>query len=76
MRWIVFTALDWKWGVIFVITETGWVWKQLSRNTVSNNHFLKPVWKTNCPEVHCGTLDSYFQSNDLLSVSPHTVWWN
>ena len=23
---------------------------------VPNNHFLKPVWKSNCSEVHCGTL--------------------
>ena len=27
------------------------------------------LWKSNCPEVHCGTLDSYFRSNDLVSAS-------
>ena len=44
--------------------EPGWFWKWLSRNKVPNNHLLKSVWKGNCPEVHRGTLDSYFQSND------------
>ena len=34
----------------FDITESGWFWKRLSRNKVPNNHFLKSVWKSNCPE--------------------------
>ena len=27
------------------VTESGWFWKRLSRNKVSNNHFLKSVQK-------------------------------
>ena len=34
----------------FDITESGWFWKRLSRNKVPNNHFLKSVWKSSCPE--------------------------
>ena len=30
---------------------------------LQKNHFLKSVWKSNCPEVHCKILDSYLQSN-------------
>ena len=41
-----------------------------------NNHFLKPVWKSNCPEVYYRTLDCYFQSNDSVSASPYTVQSN
>ena len=43
------------------ITESGWFWKQLSRNKVPKDHFFKSVWKSNYPEVHCRTLDVYFQ---------------
>ena len=46
------------------VTESGWFWKRLPGSKVPNNHFLQSVWKSDCPEVHCRTLDSYFQSND------------
>ena len=45
------------------ITTSGWFWKRLSRNKVPNCRFLKSVWKSNCPEFHCRTLNSYFGSN-------------
>ena len=45
------------------VADSGWFWKQLSRNKVPNNHFLKPIRKSNCPEAHCETLDRYFQSS-------------
>ena len=32
------------------ITESEWVWKRLPRNKISNNHFLKSIWKSSCPE--------------------------
>ena len=34
-----------------------------------NKHFLTSVLKSNCPEVFCGTLDSYLQLNEWLSIS-------
>ena len=46
------------------ISELGWFWKRLSRDKVPNYRFLKSFWKTNCPESYCGTLNSYFHSND------------
>ena len=46
------------------ITESVWFWKRIPINEVPNNHFLKSVWKSNCPEVHRESEDSYFQSND------------
>ena len=39
------------------ITQSGWLWKRLNRNKVPSNHFLISVWKSNCPNVHCGTVD-------------------
>ena len=30
----------------------------------------------NSSKAHCGTLDSYFQSNDYVSVSLNAVWSN
>ena len=50
------------------------VWKQLSKNRVPNNHFQKSIWKSNCPEAHFGTQDSY--SNQINKYQlPHT-WFN
>ena len=69
-RKVVLKALVWSNWYFCNITEPGWFWKRL-RNKVSKNHFLKSVWKSNCPEVHSETLDSYFQSNDKVSAS-HT----
>ena len=45
------------------ITESGWFCKQMSRRKCPNNSLLKLDWKRNCPEVHCGTFDSYSQSH-------------
>ena len=50
-------------------TESGEFWKRQSRNKFPNNHFLKSVWKSNCREFHCRTLDSYFRSIEWLSIS-------
>ena len=50
-------------------TESGRFWKWLSRKKILFNHFLKSLWKSSCPKAHCGTLNSYFQSNDKYHLS-------
>ena len=45
-------------------TESRRLWKHLYENIVPNSYFIKSVWKSNLPEAHYETLDSYFQSND------------
>ena len=47
---------DWY---FYNIAESRWFWKRLFRNKVPNNPFLNSIWKSNCPEAHCGTLDRY-----------------
>ena len=41
------------------ITDSGWFWNRLPRNKAPTNHFLKWVWKSNWPEVHCETLEIF-----------------
>ena len=61
MRQIAFS----KASAIFVIllSQNGFE-TDCPETKVQNNYFLDLFWKSNCSEVHHGTLDSYFQSND------------
>ena len=43
---------------VFVICRSGWFWKWESRNKAPYNHLINSFWKSNCPEVHCRSLDS------------------
>ena len=56
------------------ITKSERFLKRLSRNKVPNNYFRKSVWKCNCLEIHCISLNWYFKSNDEYKLSHAWCW--
>ena len=62
MHQIVFKALVWKRLLFLQYYWVRIVLKAMVQKQAPNNHFLRSVWKSNCPEVHCGT-------NQMVSIS-------